>query len=1080
MSELPQRSFAGGEITPELGARVDLVKYQTGLRKCRNYIVSKAGSVSNRPGNAFCCETKYPTRAVRLIEWIYSQDVSYILEFGHQYMRVLNSDGSLATLTFNSSALPFDISSISFGANTIVTTANAHEMSTGDSVILRWYSGGEPHMLRDRQFKVQVISANSYYLKYMDNTTHVNTVGAPALPSGIGTASPVQEIATPYSESDLAALQVAQLADSMWIAHRSYAMRKLTRSGPVYGNMVWTLSVAPITPEIDRPQNLSATGGSAGTISIKYKVTGVDNNGGETYPGYGVQVPIAIISNTNPVRVNSTLGGDSAVLSAAYGVPGGQHDYKAAGLVDIGYGQSATVLTANLGGWNPGCVITAYFREYRPFTGWTAWSVYPGIAAGNLPSGTYINTNRYHLKAQLQLRVTTFLAGGTASSTYGAGGQHLLASGDEVYIENCAAATYLNNRRFVVNVIDDYQFDLVGEDGTGKPADTSGDFKPLQVTIDNVLPVDPATPATYITISCGLGNEIPDAAYYNFYKSVNGIYGWIGRTQGNYCTLIDEGAPPDFAGGPPIEEDVLLNSTNNYPGAVGIYQQRLVVGSTNLEPERIWTSRIDAYDNFLKSFPQSDEDRIEFVAAGNQINQVRHIADTGALAVLTDGGLMAVLGDSNGAITPYTQNIRRQSGFGSSFVRPLVIGNDALYVHSKSTMVRDVEFDGSAQTFSETEISIFASHLFRGKQIIDWCYQHMPSSVVWCVLNDGTMAALTYIREHQLLAWHRHDVSNGFVENVASIPSSTGNALFLAVRRNIDQLASIGGSERVYIERQLDRSDDAIDGTFVDSSLAYDGTISDGTKGTLTGGTSWLAGEHLTLTSTTSKFKTYDAGNVYAIQGSDGTVLRCTVVSYTSGLVVTVTTDKDVPASMQATACDMIYKAVDDISGLWHLEGLDVSIIADGKVAASPNNPDYDDVTVTNGSVVLDVPAYRIRIGLPITHDIETLDIETAGANTLANKPKMVNQVILTLLNTLGGFAGTSEPDDDGVDGLDEIKFREPEDGYSAMSPKNIVKTPTLNGTWNRPGHIFLRHIDPTPCTILAIAPSGFLPARTQ
>ena len=44
------RSFAGGEVTPELAGRLDLVKYQTGLALCRKLLATMAPSPAAEPG----------------------------------------------------------------------------------------------------------------------------------------------------------------------------------------------------------------------------------------------------------------------------------------------------------------------------------------------------------------------------------------------------------------------------------------------------------------------------------------------------------------------------------------------------------------------------------------------------------------------------------------------------------------------------------------------------------------------------------------------------------------------------------------------------------------------------------------------------------------------------------------------------------------------------------------------------------------------------------------------------------------------------------------------------------------------
>lgn len=82
-----QRSFAGGEVSPEMFGRIDDAKYQSGLSKCLNFIVKPQGPVENRPGFAFVREVKDSTKSVRLIPFTYSTTQTMVLEMGEGYFR---------------------------------------------------------------------------------------------------------------------------------------------------------------------------------------------------------------------------------------------------------------------------------------------------------------------------------------------------------------------------------------------------------------------------------------------------------------------------------------------------------------------------------------------------------------------------------------------------------------------------------------------------------------------------------------------------------------------------------------------------------------------------------------------------------------------------------------------------------------------------------------------------------------------------------------------------------------------------------------------------------------------------------
>lgn len=99
-----QRSFAGGEVSPEMFGRNDDAKYQAGLARCRNFIVKPQGPAENRPGFAFVREVKDSTKKVRLIPFTYSTTQTMVIEMGAGYFR-FHTQGA----TLMSGGSPYEI-----------------------------------------------------------------------------------------------------------------------------------------------------------------------------------------------------------------------------------------------------------------------------------------------------------------------------------------------------------------------------------------------------------------------------------------------------------------------------------------------------------------------------------------------------------------------------------------------------------------------------------------------------------------------------------------------------------------------------------------------------------------------------------------------------------------------------------------------------------------------------------------------------------------------------------------------------------------------------------------------------------
>lgn len=96
-----QQSCNGGELSPEMYGRAGDPKYQSGLAKCRNFLIDPRGPAENRPGFAYVNYAKYADKRAWLIPFTFSTDQSMVLEFGDKYIRfhtegktLMQSDGT--------------------------------------------------------------------------------------------------------------------------------------------------------------------------------------------------------------------------------------------------------------------------------------------------------------------------------------------------------------------------------------------------------------------------------------------------------------------------------------------------------------------------------------------------------------------------------------------------------------------------------------------------------------------------------------------------------------------------------------------------------------------------------------------------------------------------------------------------------------------------------------------------------------------------------------------------------------------------------------------------------------------------
>ena len=91
------KNFSAGEISPQLSERTDIDLYYRAAKKIENFIPLKFGGIKRRDGLKFMGvinETIYDP-GVKFIPFKYSESVSYILEFTHNYFRIITPNGYL-------------------------------------------------------------------------------------------------------------------------------------------------------------------------------------------------------------------------------------------------------------------------------------------------------------------------------------------------------------------------------------------------------------------------------------------------------------------------------------------------------------------------------------------------------------------------------------------------------------------------------------------------------------------------------------------------------------------------------------------------------------------------------------------------------------------------------------------------------------------------------------------------------------------------------------------------------------------------------------------------------------------------
>lgn len=505
-----------------------------------------------------------------------------------------------------------------------------------------------------------------------------------------------------------------------------------------------------------------------------------------------------------------------------------------------------------------------------------------------------------------------------------------------------------------------------------------------------------------------------------------------------------------------------FSEVNGYPAEVEFYADRLVFAASTLQPQTLWFSQTGNYSAFGKSVPGEDTDSISVTLNARQVNTVRDLVPLESLVLMTTGGEWRTSTGQSEVIAPTTVGFKPQSYFGSAHLPALVIGNTALFVQQRGYIVRDLSYQYEVDGYNGSDLTVFSQHLLQDQPIREWAFQQTPYSTVWCVREDGVLLSLTYMRDQQVVGWTQHQ-TDGFVESVCVIPEAVEDAVYIVVRR------AVGGQQRRYVERLSTRIvSDAAEGVFLDSSLTFRGQHLGGVALRLSrlGGGGWTNNDVLQVTAdfgASSVFNLGDVGDQLWIQW-EGQSLRLQVTEYVDASSVRVIPVRNVPASLQVenpaaqpALTDWAF-ARDRITGLSHLEGREVAVLANGFVQGRK--------VVAGGAITLDAPGSIVHVGLPYVAEMETLEINAGAQESTKPREKRINRVSLVLQDTRSVVVQTASGREE------ELEPRSLGDDYQAP-PSLQQETVELwvSGTWDKAGRFKVIQREPLPITILAVIP---------
>jgi len=1011
-----QLSFAAGEVNPSIYGRADLQKFDSACRTLKNMIVHVEGGASNRAGLEYIGAVHDSTETTRLIRFRFNTEQTYILEFSDFFFRVIKDQAYVMHSA--------DTVTAATRANPCVVTIGAHSYVVGQEVFIKDVVGMTE--LNNIFYRIRAVAATTISLEDIYGTA-IDSSAFTTYSSG-GTVEVTPIFATPFPQADLAKLKFTQNADTLTVVHPDHnGIYDITRTA----HDVWTVSQVDFTSQTSAPTTVAATPSTANTGFVRnYVVTAVNDTTGEE----------SVASSSN--NADHDLAADATRTN------------------DVAWDDVAGVT------WKIYCDDNA-----------SGVFGFIGNASTNAFSDNFITPSYDVTPPENKKPIFVFedfvITGATQASpcvlTITAGGRTPVV-GDQVDVSAVVGMTELNGNTYFVKAATSTTIDL--EDKTGTSLNSTG-FTPYS--------------------SAGVAK---------------------------------------------------VSEQNKSPRCVTYHQQRRIFAGPDDTPSTFYTTRVGLFANMNVSTVTQADDAITFNVVADDVNEIRDIKSQKDLFLFTSSGIFRITTGESLVFSQTNISSEEQESWGVSDIEALKVGQSFLYVQDGERVVRDLQDTIEANGFSGDDLTLLAKHLFKERKIVEWAYARDPDSVIWCVMDDGTVNALTYLRKHQIWAWTHH-VTDGLFKSIAAIPETTSEyGVYFVVERTIEGTTG-SASTMKYVERLKNRDVlDIKDSFFVDSGLSLDVpiTISGATAASpvvvtatahgladadfidiaeVEGMTELNGNRYKIGNKNTNSFElfnrtqsvytitaasradpceitigthTHTEGQQITISGVVGmtelngntyqvnTVTSTTVTlksiagvgtdssgftTYVSGGKAEIDADIDGSAFTAYTTGGEARLVATTLSGLQHLEGESVSVLADGGTVHNPLDADLTTKTVSGGAITIADGASRVHIGLPYTSDLENIGVDLTSLNgfgdALARK-KTIPTVKIRVQDSAGIRIGPN---------ADELEPYKPEGVEANEGPTllNQVIEKTMLNVYDHDGTVFIRQIGPLPMTILSLLP---------
>jgi hypothetical protein len=488
-----------------------------------------------------------------------------------------------------------------------------------------------------------------------------------------------------------------------------------------------------------------------------------------------------------------------------------------------------------------------------------------------------------------------------------------------------------------------------------------------------------------------------------------------------------------------VEIEEVSPDTGLNPQANTVLQQRRIYAGQRNAPNNLYGAAPGDEENFSSSSPPIDSDAYLFPLDAEIVSPIRSLLPIrDGLLVFHEKGVDRLGAAEGKTITPNNYSLEIQSSIGVGLPTPILVNDDVVFSTLRGTSIIALNYTFYTNSYSAQDVSILSAHLLgEGRQPVRMEWSQEPARLLWICREDGRLLALTYMREQEIYGWTQHETA-GFVADICVVREDLQDTLYLCVDRGFGW----------FLERLEERTYENVDQFWgVDCGLRYEGVRHENGLAIVEGETTATLTASGSFESNIGSFVRM-AGGLYEITAAVGGVATATIRRKAA---------KRHPATKNPRpGVWYIAAPVTTVSGLAHLNGQTVAVLADGDV--------LEPRVVVDGSIDLEGAYSMVLVGLPFVAEAKTLPLTAPELQSDGRKKRIVGTAV-RLNETRGLAIGTKT--------LYEMRDKTWNDWGDVTELRDDNTLIVHKARWERDAQLTFRQAYPLPATVLGFVVSA-------